>query len=217
MIYILFCVLLLLLANAIVTGIIWARLSKERKRNRIQQAFVAGLVRSISDFVSNTDAISPDEMPDRTTTLPIPYKTVLENVKYELMKNVYKDSPEAYDKWALQSRNLFVGERVGNDVRDDGFVYMNYTLFDDLLARWHAPQELMTPKEKEYLSEEIVVSNDNFSELSGEIGMYKDLLAGKISMGNVAQDHIDDRLVIMFPHLKPEYLRQLKQRILAEE
>jgi hypothetical protein len=34
---------------------IWFVLDKERKRNRILQAFIAGLVRSVSDYVSVTD------------------------------------------------------------------------------------------------------------------------------------------------------------------
>jgi len=54
--------LLLLVGNIILTFVVWLTLSKERKRNRILQAFIAGLVRSVSDYVSATDKIDLKEM-----------------------------------------------------------------------------------------------------------------------------------------------------------
>ena len=207
--------LLLLVGNIILTFVVWLTLSKERKRNRILQAFIAGLVRSVSDYVSTTDKIDLKEMPERNTTLPIPYRNILESVQDEMLKNVFIASDKKYEKWLLASRQIFSEETLRNDVRDDGFVSINYDLFDGLIARWRSG-ELMTPKEKAYLSEEIVVTNDNVGELQGEIAIYEDLLSGRVRGENFRRETIDDQLAIMFSHLKREYRDKLKKQILGK-
>jgi hypothetical protein len=113
---------------------IWFVLDKERKRNRILQAFIAGLVRSVSDYVSVTDRALLDEMPAHNTNLPIPYGKVLEAVEYELLKNVRRMPVEKHERWLLRSRRIFQGETARNNVLDDGFVFLNYDLFDSLIA-----------------------------------------------------------------------------------
>ena len=206
---------ILIAGNVILSLVVWLTLNKERKRNRVLQAFVAGIVRSISDYVSKTDAIDLDKMPERAATLPVPYKNILAAVEHELLKNVLRKSPPAYIKWLASNRSLFQGKTSRNDVVDDGFVFMNYDLFDGLIARWRSP-ELMTPNEKAYLSEEIVVTNDNVRELQGEIAIYKDLLSGQVHSKNLRRETIDDQLAIMFSHLKQQYRDELKQQILAK-
>lgn len=209
-------IFLTVVANIIFSFFIWMTLRREQNKNRILQGFIAGLVRSISDYVSATDKIDLDEMPEPNTILPIPYKKVLEAVEYELLKNVSFVSPERqYEKWLREGRRLFSGETMRNNARDDGFVFMNYDLFDDLAARWRSG-ELMTQKERAYLSEEIVVTEDNVGELQGEIAIYKDLLAGRVHGQSFGRATIDDQLAIMFSHLKQEYRDNLKRKILCE-
>lgn len=207
--------MVLIVGNIAASLGIWLTLDRERNRNRILRAFIAGLVRSVSDYVSATDEIDPDEMPERYAKLPIPYKGVLEAVEHELLKNISIWKPKKYIRWLQKNRRLFIEEPFRKDGRDDGFVFMNYDLFDDLAARWRS-DELMTQKERAYLSEEIVVTKDNVGELQGEIAMYKDLLAGRVHGQSFGRDTIDDRLAIMFSHLKQEYRDKLKRKILCE-
>jgi hypothetical protein len=124
-----------------------------------------GLVRSVSDYVSATDTVDPDEMPERYAKLPLPYKGVLEAVEYKLLKKISIWGPNKYTKWLLKNRRLFTEEPFKRDGRDDGFAFMNYDLFDDLAARWRS-EGLMTAKEGAFLSEEVVITNDNVGELS---------------------------------------------------
>lgn len=202
--------ILLILGNAGFSFVIWRALKEEQKRNRILQAFIAGIVRSVSDYVSTTDKIDLDEMPEPSVDLPIPYEKVLKAVQYEFLKDVIAfTSVKEHEKWLFECRQLFNSEKR----RGDGFVFINHDLFDGLIARWRSG-ELMTPKEKAYLSEEIVVTNDNVEELQGEIAIYKDLLAGRVRSENLQKETIDDRLVIMFSHLKQECRDKLKEQIL---
>jgi hypothetical protein len=206
---------LLIAANIVSTVILWTVLAKERKRNRILGAFIAGLVRSVSSYVSKTDKIDLDEMPVRYAQLPIPYDGVLEAIEYELLKNFYIP-PEKYERWLLKMRQIFwENDIIVRDASNDGFIFMTYDLFDDLLARWRSP-ELMTTREKEYLTEKLVVTKENVNELLGEIGMYKDLMAGKITLGAPEANNIDNRLAIMFTHLKQKYRDSLKDKLLGD-
>lgn len=201
----------LILGNIIFSFVIFSILKREQRRNRILQAFIAGTIRSVSDYVSSTDKSDLDEMPEQNTKLPIPYKKIIESVEYELLKDSLMKPAKEYEKWLAESRQLFTNlpDRRGGD----GFVFMNYDLFDGLIAHWHSG-ELLTPKEKSLLSEEIVVTKENVGGLQGEIAMYKDLLAGKLSAKNFKKETLDNQLSIMFSHLKPEYIDKLKQEIL---
>jgi hypothetical protein len=155
-------------------------------------------------------------MPAHNMNLPIPYGKVLEAEEYELLKNVRGMPVEKHERWLLRSRRIFQGETARNNVVDDGFVFLNYDLFDSLIACWRS-DDLMSPKEIAYLSEEIKVTSVNVAELRGEIAMYKDLLVGRLSAESLrSPETIDNRLAIMFSHLKPEYLDKLKEKILAD-
>jgi hypothetical protein len=205
---------LLIAANIVSTVILWMVLTKERKRTRVLCAFVAGLVRSVSDYVSRTDDL--DEMPTRHTQLPLPYKSVLEAIEYELEKNV--TMMDQYESWLLNMRRMCRNENdlMVRGARDDGFVFMAFDLFDNLLARCRSP-ELMTTRQKEYLSEEVIVTKENITELQGEIAMYQDLMAGKIPIETPEGTNIDDRLAIMLSHLKQTYRNNLKDKLLGDQ
>jgi hypothetical protein len=68
-----------ILVLALLACIFWLnnKIEKEKKRNRTLQAFLAGVIRVISDYRSKTDH-DEQELPGRATSLPIPYDTVLE-------------------------------------------------------------------------------------------------------------------------------------------
>ena len=199
---------ILLAANIIFSFVLFASLKKEQKRNRILQAFIAGLVRSVSDYVSTTDKTNMDEVPEQNTKLPIPYKKVIEAVEHELLKDVSVVSIKSHEEWLRESRQLFTGDKEGND----GFVFMNYDLFDDLLTHWRS-DELMTEKEKTYLRDDIVVTKENIGELQGEIAIYKDLFAGELDRANFKKETVDTQLLMMFNHLKPKYREELKREL----
>lgn len=204
-------VYILLIGNTVFSLFTWSVIKKEQERNRILQAFIAGLVRSVSDYVSATDKVSLDEMPEWNAKLPIPYGKVMEAIEHELLKDVPFTSVQKYGKWLTDTRQLF------NDTnrRGDGFVFMNYDLFDNLITRWHS-SELMIPKENAYLSEEVKVTKDNLGELQGEIAMYKDLLAGELDNKDFTEETIDSQLSVIFKHLKSEHRSKLKQEILKK-
>ena len=201
---------ILLVANIFFSFVIGNSIRKDRKRNKILQAFIAGTIRSISDYASTTDKIDADNVPEQNTNLPISYKKILESVQYELLKDLPYKSVKKYEKWLIESRSLF-WEPYSND----GFVFMNYDLFDNLSTLFHSnTAELMTKKECVYLSDEIVITKNNVNELRGEIGMYEDLFNGKLDYKNFKKENLENQLSSMFIHLKYEYVDQLKKKIL---
>jgi hypothetical protein len=119
---------ILIVCNLFFCLYIFSLLKKEQKRSRILQAFIAGIVRSVSDYVSSTD--DPTEMPKQNMKLPIPYKKIIESIEHELHKDVPMESYGA--KWLLERRRLFDDWKSTGD----GFTFMNYDLFDHLIELW---------------------------------------------------------------------------------
>jgi hypothetical protein len=110
---------LLIAVNIVATVILWMVLTKERKRNRIPGAFIAGLARSVSSYISNTDQVDLDEMPVRHTALPIPYENLLGAIEHELLKNFYVP-PEKYQRWLEKTRQILCeNELFMRDARND--------------------------------------------------------------------------------------------------
>jgi hypothetical protein len=88
-------------------------------------------------------------------------------------------SVQKHERWLLESRRLFESEkRTG-----DGFVFMSYDLFDGIIARWRS-DELMTPKEKAYLSEEITVTNENCRTTTGKNCNVQRFVVGSVTKKN---------------------------------
>ena len=201
-----FVFVVLLVGNIILSLVLFWQFRIERRRNRILQAFVAGIVRSISDYFSVNDAVEPSEVPEQNTKLPIPYKKVLESIEYEFQKDFWV---EPYQKWLKDDRQIFADAKYAND----GFNFIYYDLFDKLAKQWMSG-ELLSEKEKAFLREDIVVNKDNVGELQGEIGMFKDLLAGKLDANNLKKETIDNQLLFMFNHIKIERREELKKEVL---
>jgi len=151
------------------------KLNKEIKRNRMHQAFTAGIIRAVTDYRSKTDDIDDLELPERVACLPIPYSLMLENIDWELSKDLLMAN---YWQWLQNERSIFFDEK---NYGDDGFNFMYLDLFDKKLSEWHS-NELMSPRMKEWLSEEIKVTKENVGELEGEIGMLRDLIKGRFQV-----------------------------------
>jgi len=94
------------------SGFCYLQITREKKRNRILQSFIAGLIRGISDYHSKTDSISPEDAPEKNTQLPIPYKKILEDIQYEFSKDFWM---KPYEEWLKQDRLIFNDKKYGND------------------------------------------------------------------------------------------------------
>jgi hypothetical protein len=188
------------------SGFCYLQITREKKRNRILQSFIAGLIRSISDYHSKTDSVSPEDVPEKNTQLPIPYKKILEDIQYEFSKDFWMTP---YEEWLKQDRLIFNDEKYGND----GFNFIYWDFFDDLFKQWHSG-ELLSEKDKSILDESVKITEENVGELQGEIAMYRDLLKGELDDSNFTKDDIDNRLFMMFNHIKKEHRDHLKNEIL---
>lgn len=184
---------------------VFGALEREKRRNRVLQSFVAGLVRSISDYHSQTDAISPENVPEKNTQLPIPYKKVLEDIEYEFCKDFWL---EPYQQWLNRDRSLFEDKRYYGD----GFNWIYWDFFDGLFRQWHSG-ELLCDRDKALLDQSVKVSEQNLHEIEGEIGMFRDLMAGKIGAAKQLEGDVDSKLLIMFQHIKPELRERLKAEL----
>ncbi|MGI9537951.1 MAG: hypothetical protein ACR2PB_12840 [Desulfocapsaceae bacterium] len=118
----------LLLFATIVVSVIYRlnkKLEKEIYRNRILQAFIAGTVRTVSDYRGLAE---PDESPVKAWYLPTPYKILLDNVEYEFFKGI---PTEHYKAWVKMSENLFIYEPKLY-CNDDGFNFIYLDFFNRL-------------------------------------------------------------------------------------
>ena len=176
----------------------------------MHRAFTAGIIRSVTDYRSKTDDIYQFELPERVAHLPFPYGVLLENIDWELSKDLLMAN---YEDWLQKDRNIFFDEK---NYGDDGFNYMYLDLFDKNLREWHS-NELMTPRMKKWLSEEVTVTKENVGELEGEIGMLRDLMMGKLSQSEFTKDNIDQKLSIMFSHIHPRKLEEAKNQVLGQQ
>ena len=185
------------------------QITREKKRNRILQSFIAGIIRSISDYHSKTDSVSPGDVPEKNNKLPIPYKNIIEDIQYEFLKDFWM---KPYEKWLKEDRLIFNDEKYGND----GFNFIYWDFFDDLLKQWHSG-ELLSEKDKSLLDESVKITEENVGELQGEIAMYRDLLKGDLDDSNFTKDNIDNKLLIMFNHIKKVHRDHLKNQILKRD
>ena len=104
---------------------------KEKRRNRILQSFTAGIIQSVSDYVSRTDILDISSAADIAGVydkkFPIPYDKVLQNINKEFEKDFWANP---YWKWIKADRNLFYESKYAND----GFNMIYWDLFDKAIA-----------------------------------------------------------------------------------
>lgn len=123
-------VYLLIVWNIIFSFAIWSILKKEQKRSRVFQAFIVGIIRTVSDYKTILD---DKDTPEQNKTLPIPYKKFIKTVEYELVKD-FENSPrrtggvEDFVEWSKGNEELFVSKKYGNT----SFSHINYSLFNSI-------------------------------------------------------------------------------------
>jgi len=174
----------------------------------MHQAFTAGIIRSVTDYHSRTDS-DEFEIPNKPARLPIPYPLMLENIDWELSKDLLMAN---YETWLKKDRNIFFDEETYGD---DGFNFMYLDLFDRKLSRWHS-NELLSPKMKEWLSEGVEVIPHNVGELEGEIGMLRDLMKGKKTCDGFSHENIDQKFALMFNHIHADRFDEAKSLIIEK-
>jgi len=103
-------------------------IKKEKRRNRILQSFVAGIIKSISSYVSRTDDVASESIININNRMfPIPYTEILNNIDHEFSKDFWI---EPYAEWIMNDRNLFYDDKYSND----GFNMMYWDFHDKALA-----------------------------------------------------------------------------------
>lgn len=107
------------------------KVEREIYRNRMLQAFIAGTIRTVSDYQWK---LHLEDEPERASKFPISYRAMLDNIGHEFVQGMpFKD----YEKWLKMSRELFSYEpkRYCND---DGFNLMYLDFFDRLVRQWES-------------------------------------------------------------------------------
>jgi len=103
-------------------------LKREKRRNRILQSFIAGIIRSISDYKSRTDDITVDDIAIMySKKIPIPYENILANINHEFAKDFWI---KPFGKWLKNDRNIFCDEKYA----DDGFNMIYWDFYDHIAA-----------------------------------------------------------------------------------
>ena len=101
---------------------------KEKRRNRILQSFTAGIIRSISDYVSRTDEIKADDISKiYVRKFPIPYNEILAKINHEFSKDFWMNP---FGKWLKKDRNIFYDDKYSND----GFNMIYWDFYDQVVA-----------------------------------------------------------------------------------
>ena len=115
----------------IMVGFLLFEIQKEKRRNRILQSFTAGIIKSVSDYVSKTDmndiASAADLVKIYDKKFPIPYNEMLQNISNEFEKDFWT---RPYWRWIQKDRNLFYERQYAND----GFNMIYWDLFDKALV-----------------------------------------------------------------------------------
>ena len=101
-----------------------------KKQNRLKNAFIAGMIRSISNYRSWTDIHEEsDDIPVVNKKLPISYDHILDSIVYELQKDYSVWEIIAWletDRWLFNEKNS----------RWDGFVFIYYDLYEKIEKRF---------------------------------------------------------------------------------
>lgn len=132
--------ILLIAANTIFTASVLYLVRQEAKRRRILQAFIAGIIRSITDYISRTDTPELTKPLHHNTEIPISYGSLLNEVQREFEKDFWVNP---YYAWLKNDRNLFTEEKYSND----GFTFM-YFDFHDKAIEEHVLAQKKEDKEK---------------------------------------------------------------------
>jgi hypothetical protein len=110
---------------------LFVEFQKEKRRNRILQSFMAGIIKSMSDYVSRTDMLDISSASDiikiYDKKFPIPYNEILQNISREFEKDFWL---RPYWRWVKKDRNLFYERKYISD----GFNMIYWDFFDKAIA-----------------------------------------------------------------------------------
>ncbi len=110
---------------------LFVEFQKEKRRNRILQSFIAGIIKSMSDYVSRTDipdiSSASDIIKIYDKKFPIPYNEILQNISREFEKDFWS---KPFWKWLKKDRNLFYEGKYTSD----GFNMIYWDFFDKAIA-----------------------------------------------------------------------------------
>jgi hypothetical protein len=112
----------MLLVPTVLVIYLFIEFQKEKRRNRILQSFTAGIIKSISDYISQTDMadviIANDFEKIHSRKFPI---------NHEFEKDFWM---RPYRKWIINDRNIFHETKYAND----GFNMIYWDFFDNAVA-----------------------------------------------------------------------------------
>jgi hypothetical protein len=124
-------IIIMLLVPTVLVIYLFIEFQKEKRRNRILQSFTAGIIKSISDYISQTDmadvTIANDFEKIHSRKFPIPYKEILGNINHEFEKDFWM---RPYRTWIINDRNIFHETKYAND----GFNMIYWDFFDNAVA-----------------------------------------------------------------------------------
>lgn len=107
-------------------------IQREKRRNRIMQSFIAGLIKSVSDYTSRSDMENISTVADlakiHDKKFPIPYSEILRDITHEFEKDFWV---KPYWKWVKKDRSLFYDDRYAND----GFNMIYWDFHDSAIAQ----------------------------------------------------------------------------------
>ncbi|MDK9719141.1 MAG: hypothetical protein OEL57_14745 [Trichlorobacter sp.] len=187
---------------------VYFALSRIKQRERVLQNFVAGIIRAISDYKSPYDKYS-DDIPEVNKSLPIPFDKLLDTIWWEVGSDM---EMEHFDAWLKLGRNLFQDSRP---LQNEGFNLIYQALHEKRSAIWFSDSpKIMSASKKAYLRDDIEVTEENVGELDGEIGMFKDVVNGKLDNSVFTPENIDLKLMMMFNHIDEGKRMEAKSIIL---
>ena len=182
-------------------------LRRIKRRERIIQSFLSGIVRSISSYIHSWEH-DPDDIPKKIPN-PINHLDLFENIRYEfdgyIMKNNYMD----INKWFKNGKKTF-----NDDISNDGFPFLYYDYHNWRFDLWNTPSQVLSDAEMAYLCEDVEVNEENVGEISGEIFIYKDMRDGKLDT-KYTLDNLDTNLYILLRHIKTSKIEELSEIIVT--
>lgn len=196
---------------------------REKRRNRVLQAFIAGIIRAISDYKSRLDvSTDSDKLPEKHTNIPIPYEELIEDIRWEFDEDFFKNYKsvsennivvEPFSSWLRFEKNLFFDFKYNNE----GFCMMYYDFHDWRNKLWHTPSDgiNISKKEHAYLRNDIKITKENVDEMKGEIAMFKNVVNGKLDNSSFTPENIDLKLSVIFNHIDEGKRQEAKEIILG--
>ena len=117
---------------------LYRKIETEKLKNSIIQSFMAGIIRATSDYCNWIVEDESFHKEFRSTTLPITYENILDNICLEFSKNYYVSweliKNKKYDDFLKNNRLLFLENDKYSDNRWFHQIYLDF--FDRYTTQW---------------------------------------------------------------------------------